>query len=43
MGWGITQMSRGSDILSWTQKAIGVGKGKDFQGRGTTVSKGLVV
>lgn len=41
-GWGISQMSRGSDVFRWTVKATGVGEGKDFQGRGIAVNKVLV-
>lgn len=36
-------MYRGSDTLSWTLKAVGIGKEKGFQGRAFDVSKDLVV
>lgn len=32
-------MYRGSDTLSWTLKAVGIGKEKGFQGRAFDVSK----
>lgn len=36
-------MYRGSDILSWILKVVGIGKEKGFQGRVFDVSKDLVV